>query len=72
VRIKKMYSLMTVIVERGKAEKAVEIANKTGAVCVTIINGRGAGIHETSKVFCHGNRTGEGNHPHRSGEESGG
>lgn len=47
----KMYSLMTVIVERGNAERAVEIANKMGAVCVTIINGRGAGVHETSKVF---------------------
>jgi nitrogen regulatory protein PII len=47
----KMYSLMTVVVERGKAERAVEIANKMGAVCVTIINGRGAGVHETSKVF---------------------
>lgn len=48
---KRMYNLMTVIVERGKAETAVEEANKNGAVCVTIINGRGAGIHETSKVF---------------------
>jgi nitrogen regulatory protein PII len=46
-----MYKVMTVIVERGRAELAVEQANKNGALCVTIINGRGAGVHETSKLF---------------------
>ena len=39
------------IVERGAAELVVETAEKNGAKGATIINGRGAGIHETSRLF---------------------
>lgn len=46
-----MYNLIFVIVDRGKAEFVVEAATKAGSRGATIINGRGSGIHETSKLF---------------------
>lgn len=46
-----MYQLITVIVEKGKAEEVVDAATEAGSTGGTIINGRGSGIHETSKLF---------------------
>jgi nitrogen regulatory protein PII len=46
-----MYQSIIVIVDKGKAEAVVESATRAGAMGATIINGRGSGIHETSKVF---------------------
>lgn len=46
-----MYNLITVIVDRGKAEAVIEAATKAGSRGGTIIHGRGSGIHETSKIF---------------------
>ncbi|HCW05095.1 MAG TPA: transcriptional regulator [Clostridium sp.] len=46
-----MYNLIMVVVDRGKAEAVIEAASKAGSRGGTIINGRGSGIHETSKVF---------------------
>lgn len=46
-----MYNLIFIVVDRGKAELVVEAANKAGSRGATIINARGSGIHETSKLF---------------------
>lgn len=46
-----MYHLITIIVEKGKAEDVIEAAEKAGSKGGTIINSRGSGIHETSKLF---------------------
>ncbi len=46
-----MYNLIMVVVERGKAEDAIEAATKAGSRGGTIIHARGSSIHETSKVF---------------------
>ena len=46
-----MYQVITVIVDKGKAEDVIESASKAGSKGGTIINGRGSGIHETSKLF---------------------
>lgn len=46
-----MYHLITTIVEKGKAEFVIEAANKAGSKGGTIINARGSGLHETSKLF---------------------
>ena len=46
-----MYQSITVIVDKGKAEDVIEAATKVGSKGGTIINGRGSGIHETSKLF---------------------
>jgi nitrogen regulatory protein PII len=40
-----------VIVDRGNAEAVIEAAEQAGARGATIINARGAGTHETSKLF---------------------
>ena len=47
----KMYKAIFTIVERGLAESVVEAATEAGARGGTIINARGSGIHETSKLF---------------------
>jgi len=39
------------IVDKGMAEMIVDAAEKAGAHGATIINARGAGIHETSRLF---------------------
>lgn len=46
-----MYKLLTIIVEKGKAEDIVETANQAGARGGTILHGRGAGTTETRMVF---------------------
>jgi nitrogen regulatory protein PII len=46
-----MYKLICVIVDRGKATSVIETASKAGSSGGTIINARGSGIHETSKLF---------------------
>ncbi|MCC5910805.1 MAG: P-II family nitrogen regulator [Clostridiaceae bacterium] len=46
-----MYNLIFVVVDRGKAEFVVDAANKAGSRGATIVNARGSGIHETSKLF---------------------
>ncbi|MET3557810.1 nitrogen regulatory protein PII [Streptococcus rupicaprae] len=46
-----MYQLITTIVERGRAEEVIEAAQSQGSRGGTILNGRGAGIHETSTLF---------------------
>ncbi|ABR49322.1 nitrogen regulatory protein P-II [Alkaliphilus metalliredigens QYMF] len=46
-----MYNIIFVIVDRGNAESVVEAAKKAGSRGATIVNARGSGIHETSKLF---------------------
>ena len=46
-----MYQAIYVIVKKGEAERAVEAAQAAGAKGGTIINARGAGRHETTRVF---------------------
>jgi nitrogen regulatory protein PII len=46
-----MYHSITTIVDKGKAEDVISAATKAGSKGGTIINARGSGIHETSKVF---------------------
>ncbi|GFR34790.1 P-II family nitrogen regulator [Thermobrachium celere] len=46
-----MYHAITVIVDKGKAENVIDAATKAGSTGGTIINARGSGIHETSKLF---------------------
>lgn len=45
------YEAIFTIVERGVAEEIVDIAVSAGAQGATIINARGAGTHENSKLF---------------------
>jgi len=46
-----MYHAITVIVEKGNAEYVIEAATEAGSKGGTVINARGSGIHETSKLF---------------------
>ncbi|WP_188456455.1 P-II family nitrogen regulator [Virgibacillus oceani] len=46
-----MYHAITVIIEKGNAEDVIDAATEAGSKGGTIINARGSGIHETSKVF---------------------
>lgn len=46
-----MYQSILTIVERGNGEYVIDAATEAGAKGGTIINARGSGIHETSKVF---------------------
>ncbi|WP_307339413.1 P-II family nitrogen regulator [Metabacillus malikii] len=46
-----MYHSITVIVEKGNAEDVIDAAVEAGSKGGTIVNARGSGIHETSKVF---------------------
>ena len=45
------YSIIYVVVDKGKAEDVVEAAKIAGARGGTIFNARGSGIHETQKLF---------------------
>ncbi len=45
------YHSIFVIVDRGNAKEVVDAANESGAKGATVINARGSGIHETSKLF---------------------
>jgi nitrogen regulatory protein PII len=47
----KMYEVITVVVDKGRAENVIEVATKAGSKGGTIINARGSGIHETMKLF---------------------
>lgn len=47
----KMYHAITVIIEKGNAEDVINAGAEAGSKGGTIINARGSGIHETSKVF---------------------
>lgn len=46
-----MEKAIFVIVDRGSAELVVEAAEASGSRGATIINARGAGVHETSRLF---------------------
>lgn len=46
-----MYNAIFVVVDKGKGETVIEAAKKAGSRGGTIINARGSGIHETSKLF---------------------
>lgn len=46
-----MTQLITVITERGRAEDVVEAARHAGARGGTIVNARGSGVHETTRIF---------------------
>lgn len=46
-----MYQIIFTIVNRGKAEEVVEAAQAAGAKGGTIMNARGSGIHETTRLF---------------------
>ncbi len=46
-----MYHAITVIVEKGNAGDVIDAATEAGSKGGTIINARGSGIHETSKLF---------------------
>jgi len=46
-----MYHIITTIVDKGRAEEVMTAAEQAGAKGGTIINARGTGVHETSKLF---------------------
>ncbi len=46
-----MYQSLFIIVDKGKGEDVMSAATSAGARGGTIINARGSGIHETSKLF---------------------
>ena len=46
-----MYQLIITIVNRGSAEDVISAANEAGSKGGTILNARGAGIHETTRLF---------------------
>jgi len=46
-----MYHQITTVVDKGKAEDVITAATQAGSKGGTIINARGSGIHETSKLF---------------------
>ena len=48
---KTMYHIINIIVDKGRAEEVVSAATKAGSKGGTVINARGSGVHETSKVF---------------------
>ena len=45
------YQVITIIVDKGRAELAIEAAEAAGSKGGTILNARGAGIHEVYRVF---------------------
>lgn len=49
--VESVYKAINVVVDRGVAEEVIEAATKAGAGGGTIINARGSGIHESSKLF---------------------
>lgn len=46
-----MYHVITIIVDKGKGEEVITAATQAGSKGGTIVNARGSGIHETSKLF---------------------
>ena len=51
LKSKREYQLIITIVEQGNAVDVIECAKKGGAEGGTILTGRGAGIHDTSKIL---------------------
>ena len=45
------FNLIVTIVDKGVAEDVIELAKKGGAEGGTILNGRGAGCHDTAKIL---------------------
>lgn len=45
------YHVINVIVDKGKAEDVIAAAEQAGSKGGTVINARGAGVHEISRVF---------------------
>jgi nitrogen regulatory protein PII len=45
------YQAIFTVVDKGRGQDAVDAATSAGAKGATIINARGSGIHETSKLF---------------------
>lgn len=48
---KRKYQLIITIVDQGKAEEVIDCAKRGGAEGGTILTGRGAGVHDTSKIL---------------------
>lgn len=46
-----MYQVILTIVEKGSAEQVIDAAMKAGSHGGSIINARGSGVHETSRLF---------------------
>jgi len=46
-----MHKIIYTIVDRGRGDEVIEAANRAGAKGGTIINARGAGIHEVQKLL---------------------
>lgn len=46
-----MYCAITVVVDKGRAEDVIDAATAAGSKGGTVINARGSGLHETSKLF---------------------
>jgi len=46
-----VYCAITVVVDKGKAEHVIDAATAAGSKGGTVINARGSGIHETSRLF---------------------
>lgn len=46
-----MYNAIYVIVDKGNAEAVIDAATAAGSTGGTIMNARGSGIHETSRLF---------------------
>ncbi len=46
-----MYNSIFVVVDKGRAEDVIDAAVKAGSTGGTIINARGSGVHETSRLF---------------------
>ncbi len=46
-----MHCAITAVVDKGKAEDVIDAATAAGSRGGTIINARGSGVHETSKLF---------------------
>ncbi|WP_440896543.1 P-II family nitrogen regulator [Amphibacillus sp. Q70] len=46
-----MYQVITTVVNRGKAEDVIEAAKAAGSKGGTIVNARGSGVNETSRLF---------------------
>lgn len=45
------YHVINVIVDKGRAEDVITAAEQAGSKGGTILNARGAGVHETSRLF---------------------
>lgn len=49
--VKTDYRLVVTIVEKGNAEEVIEYSKKGGAEGGTILQGRGLGVHDTTKIL---------------------